>query len=89
MLKILSSIELLLSVLLLLVPIWAGLGICEGRPYSFDCEAWLILGVNIFFPVGSLGLIYSVWSLKRESWRPQYGLFLGCLAVMAYVWSHV
>jgi len=89
MLKLLSWIELLLSLPLLLVPIWAGLGICKGRPSGYDCESWLIFGLNIFLPIGSLGLICSVWSLKRGSWRPQYGLVAGVLAVMAYWWLHV
>jgi hypothetical protein len=74
MLKLLSWIELLLSASLLLVALWAMLGICDGCPYSYDCEVWLIFGVNLFFPVGALGLVCSIWSLKRESWRPQYGL---------------
>lgn len=88
MLKLLSWVELLLSISLLLVALWAGLRICEGRPYSYDCEAWFILGVNLFLPVGSLGLVCSVWSLKRGSWCPQYGFVAGCLAVMAYWWLH-
>lgn len=88
MLKILSWIELLLSVPLLLVPIWAGLGICDGRPYGYDCESWFIFGVNVFFPIGALGLVCSVWSLKRRYWRPQYGLVAGCFAVTAYWWVH-
>lgn len=57
MLKILSWMELLLSVIFLLVPVWVLSGGCEGRPYGYDCEAWLIFGVNLFFPVGSLGLV--------------------------------
>jgi hypothetical protein len=84
MLKPLSLIELLLSLGFLLVSIWALSGLCAGRPCRVDCESWFIFGVNMFSPVGALGVVCAAWSLKRGSWGAQVILGAGCLVVMAY-----
>lgn len=84
MLKRICWIELLLSLGFLLVPVWTLSGLCAGRPLGFDCESWFIFGVNMFSPVGALGVVCAAWSLKRGSWRAQVVLGIGCLAILAY-----
>ena len=91
MLRIMAWFELALSILFLTVVVWAlpASGLCSGRPFGFDCESWLIFGVNIFAPLGFFALICSIWSLVKKSLVPQYLLVFGCGMLMIYWFSHV
>lgn len=84
MLRVLSWIELLVSIPLLLIVPWSLSRACTGRPIGFDCEAWAIFGINMFGPIGLLMLIGSAWSLKSEAWAAQYIIVVGCAAVGAW-----
>lgn len=89
MLKILAWIEVVVSVILLAVAVWSFSGYCSGRFMGLDCESRAIFAVNMFGPMGILGLTCSAWSLKRNSVMPQYILFLGLAVIMIYWLAHL
>jgi hypothetical protein len=84
--KILAWGELLVSILFLALPFWALSGFCAGRPFGYDCESWLIFGVNFLAPVGLVALVCAAWSLIRRSWRSQYFLLIGFVIAGLYGW---
>ena len=89
MLRILASLEIVASVILLALAVWPFSGHCSGRFMDLDCESRAIFAVNMFGPLGILGLICSAWSLKSRSVMPQYVLLLGLAAIMTYWLAHV
>lgn len=88
MLRIVVWAELLISILALAVVVWPVSGFCRGRLFGFDCESWLIFGVNIFAPVGLFGLICSIWFLNTRSLVSQYILLSGCMVILAWWFLH-
>ena len=89
MLKYLAWTELSISIALLALFVWPLSGYCSGRPMGFDCESWLIFGVNLFAPLGVMAFITSIWALKSRTWKSQYVLLAGFATVMIYLFSHV
>jgi hypothetical protein len=80
----LTWLEMAAAIVCLALPVWPLTRWCSGRPLGFDCEAWLILGVNVFLPFGLLALACSIWSMRSDSWAPHLVFAAGCLAVMGF-----
>lgn len=89
MLKTWAWIEIVASIILLALAAWPFSGYCSGRFVDLDCESRAIFGVNMFAPLGILGLICSAWSLNNQSAIPQYVLLIGFLAIMSYWLAHM
>jgi len=89
MLKMLALLEIVASVILLALAVWPFSGYCSGRFMGLDCESRAIFAVNMFGPMGILGLTCSAWSLKSKSAIPQYVLLFGFAAVMFYWLAHM
>lgn len=85
MLRLLSWIMLVISMVLLFFALWPFLGYCSDRLFGLDCESQMIFSVNIFGPAAILGLVSSVWSLRSRSIVPLAILFLG-LVFIAIHW---
>jgi hypothetical protein len=81
---LLTWLEMAVAIVCLAVPAWPLTGQCRGRTLGHDCEAWLILGVNVFLPFGLLALACSIWSMRSDSWAPHLVFAAGCLAVMGF-----
>lgn len=88
MLRTLAWLEIVVSIMLLALAIWPFSGYCSGRFMGLDCESRAILGINVFGPLGILGLIFSAWSLRRKSVTPQYALVLCFMAIFIYWLAH-
>jgi hypothetical protein len=89
MLRVLGWVELLVSIFFVSLTAWSVSSICTGRVLGNDCESWFIFGINIFGPLGLLGLVCSIWTLKMEQVIPQYMFALGTTTVLIYWLSHV
>lgn len=88
MLQILTWFEIVVSVILLAFAAWPFSGDCSGIFMGLDCESRAIFAVNMFGPLGILGLICSAWSLKSKSVMPQYVLLFGFSVIMIYWLAH-
>ena len=88
-LRVISWVEVSLSVFLLALAAWPFSDFCSGRPGGFDCESWAIFGVNLFGPLGLLGLVCSIWTLITQSLIPQYVVIAGLAMLLIYWLSHM
>lgn len=88
MLRALALIEILIASLLVALFVFSMPDICNGRLSGHDCEGWFIFGVNLFAPLGLIGLACAILSLVKKSWIPQYFLIFGCMAIAAYWLAH-
>ena len=89
MLRTLAWLEIVASIMFLALTVWPFSGFCSGRFMGLDCESRAIFGVNLFGPLGILGLSCSAWSLKSKSVLPHYVLLIGFVAIMVYTLSHL
>lgn len=88
-LRILACLEIVAAIIFLALAVWPFSEYCSGRFLGLDCESRAIFGVNMFGPLGILGLICSAWSLNSKSAMPQYILLFGLLAIMGYWLAHM
>lgn len=88
MLKILAWMEVVASIVLLALAAWPFTGYCSGRFLGLDCESRAIFGVNMFGPLGILGIICSAWSIKYKTTMPQFVLLCGFIGIMTYWLAH-
>lgn len=84
MLKLLAWIEMVVSAMLLAVAAWPFSGYCSGRFMGLDCESLAIFGINMFVPLGFLGMICAAWFFKTKSVTSQYFLLFGFALIMFY-----
>lgn len=77
------------SIIMLTFAVWPFSGYCSGRFMDLDCESRAIFAVNMFAPLGILGLACSAWSLKSKSVTPHYVLLLGFAVIMIYWLAHM
>jgi hypothetical protein len=87
-LKTLAWLEVVASIMLIALAVWPFSGYCSGTLMGLDCESRAIFGINLFGPLGILGLVIAVWSLKSKSVTPQYILLLGFMTIMIYWFAH-
>ena len=61
---------------------WPPSRFCSGWPFGHNCEAWFILGVNIFAPIGAVALVCAAWTLRSPSRAPHIVLGATVVAVV-------
>lgn len=89
MLKTLVWLEIILAIVLIAFALWPFSGFCAGRLMGLDCESRAIFGINLFGPLGILMFISAIWTLKKQSLKPQYLLLLGGGVLVIYWLSHM
>lgn len=83
--KVVAGIEVASGALGIASVTWPLSRYCSGRPLGHSCEAWFILGVNLFAPIGAVALICAVWTLRSSSRAPHVVLTATAVAVVGRV----
>lgn len=68
--NVLVWLEVVIAILGIASVVWPLSRFCSGWPFGHSCEAWMILGVNLFAPFGIVSLICAVWTARTQSRMP-------------------